>query len=196
MTAWFPCIILQMILFQRIWFVCIKTWITLWHAVQGIKIENLIHGAGRKKGIRPGTENIIEIVGLSKACELAQHNLQINQAHMYAMRERLIEGLLYRLNNKVTINTNLDNSLLNTLSIAFEGVEAHALETLLSNDVLISIGSACHSESIEISSVLKAMDIDQKLAESTVRISTGKLTTVDEIDYVIKAIANAVKKLN
>lgn len=163
---------------------------------QGTKIENLMFGAGQEKGVRPGTENIIGIVGLGKACELIENKLHKNHMDMYAMRERLIEGLLYNLKNKVTINTNLDNSLPNTLSIAFEGVEAHVLASLISNDVFISTGSACHSNSIEISAVLKAMNIDYRTATGTVRISTGRFTSIDEIDRAVTIISDAVKKLS
>ena len=163
---------------------------------QGTKIENLMYGAGQEKGMRPGTENVIEIVGLGKACELAEYEWNKNHMNMYAMRERLIEGLLYELNNKVKINTDIDNSLPNTLSIAFDNVEAHTLASVISNDVLISTGSACHADSIEISSVLKAMKLDKITAAGTVRISTGKHTSEEEIEKVVRIISEAVIQLS
>jgi len=161
----------------------------------GIKINNLMHGAGQEKGIRPGTENVIEIIGLGKACEIAQRDLDKNQKHMSDMLTRLLNGLLSELKDSIEIITKLDNSLPNTLSIAFDKVEAHTLTSIISKDVLISTGSACHSDLIEISPVLKAMNIDFRTAASTVRISTGKNTTEKEIDYAVNILSNAVKKL-
>jgi len=114
---------------------------------------------------------------------------------MFDTREKLLEGLLRNLKN-IKVNTNIDNSLPNTLSIAFDKIEAHTLTTLIGNEVLISTGSACHSGITEISSVLKAMNMDLLTAASTVRISTGKYTTEEEIDFAIEAISNAVLKLS
>ena len=162
---------------------------------QGTKIENLMYGAGQEKGIRPGTENVPYIVALGKACEIAQRDLEKNNAHMYRMRERLLSGLRQKLGSLVKLNADLKNCLPNTLSIAFGKVDAHTLTSLIGNEVFISTGSACHADSVEISSVLKAMNIDIMTAVSTVRISTGKYTTDEEIDLAILAISDKVLKL-
>ena len=162
---------------------------------QGVNIENLIHGAGQEKGVRPGTENTAFIVALGKACEIAARNLPKSSRHMHDMRDRLLKGLFQNLKN-IKVITDLDNSLPNTLSIAFEKIDAHSLTSLLGNEVLISTGSACHSGITEISSVLKAMNIESTSATSTVRISTGKYTTTEEIDFAIDAITSAVLKLS
>ncbi len=163
---------------------------------KGNKIENLLYGAGQEKGIRPGTENVPYIVALGKACEIAQRDMGQNNAHMYRMRERLIAGLRQKLGSIVKLNADLNNCLPNTLSMAFETVDAHTLTSLIGNEIFISTGSACHSDSVEISSVLKAMNIDIKTATSTVRISTGKYTTEEEIDLAIGIISDKVQKLN
>lgn len=163
---------------------------------EGTNIENLMYGAGQEKGIRPGTENVPYIVALGKACEIAQRDLEKNNAHMNRMRERLLSGLLQKLGSMVKLNSDLRNCLPNTLSIAFEKVDAHTLTSVIGNDVFISTGSACHADSVEISSVLKAMNIDISTATCTVRISTGKYTTEEEIDLTIKAISDKVLILN
>lgn len=163
---------------------------------EGITIENLMFGAGQEKGIRPGTENVPYIVALGKACEIAQRDLQKNNAHMYRMRERLLLGLRQKLGSAVRLNADLENCLPNTLSIAFEKVDAHTLTSLIGNDVYISTGSACHAGSVEISPVLKAMNIDIETAGSTVRISTGKYTSEEEIDLAIEAISGKVLKFS
>jgi cysteine desulfurase len=82
------------------------------------------------------------------------------------------------------------------LSVAFDKAEAHALASLISKEVYISTGSACHADSIEISSVLRAMKMDAMTAASTVRISTGKFTHEKEIDFAIELISKAVNKLS
>jgi len=162
---------------------------------QGVDIENLMYGAGQEEGVRPGTENVAHIVALGKACEIATDNLDNNYRNMFDTREKLLEGLFLNL-KKIKVNTNIDNSLPNTLSIAFDKIEAHSLTALIGNEVLISTGSACHSGITEISSVLKAMNMDLLTAASTVRISTGKYTTAEEIDFAVEAISNAVLKLS
>lgn len=163
---------------------------------QGIKIENLLHGASQEKGIRPGTENVIHIVGLGKACEIAQRDFNKNTQNMLSMRDSLLNGLKKNLGEQVKVNVNLQNCLPNTLSVAFNKVEAHTLASVISKDIYISTGSACHADSIEISSVLKAMNINIKTAAGTVRISTGKYTITEEIETAVRIISDAVKKLS
>ncbi|MFW6103692.1 MAG: cysteine desulfurase family protein, partial [Bacteroidota bacterium] len=163
---------------------------------EGVSLENLLYGGGQENGIRPGTENTSQIVGLGKAAETARQELDANRKHMWELREHLVEGLINQMGNQVILNTHLDNSLPNTLSVAFDKVEAHTLASLLSNDVLISTGSACHAEITEISPVLEAMNVQKMTAAGTVRISIGKYTTTEEIDYTIRIITETVRKLS
>ena len=163
---------------------------------KGTKIENLMHGAGQEKSIRPGTENVIHTVGLGKACEVALRDLKQNHQNMKVSRDRLLNGLISQLGNKIQVNVDLENCLPNTLSVAFENISAHALASFISQDVLISTGSACHSGDTTISSVLQTMNIDFRTAAATVRISTGKKTTAEEIDFAVEVLVNAVKKLS
>ncbi|MBW6533508.1 MAG: cysteine desulfurase [Mariniphaga sp.] len=162
---------------------------------KGVKLENLIFGAGQEHGLRPGTENVPYIVALGKACELAKENLDGNKQHLFQMRQRLLDGLKGKVQTGIKLNADPNNCLPNTLSIAFDGVEAHTLASFVSSEVSFSIGSACHADSIEISPVLKAMQTDRKTAAGTVRISTGKFTTKDEIDRAVEIISETVNKL-
>ena len=161
----------------------------------GVTMENLIYGAGQEHGLRPGTENVPYIVGLGKACELAKENLEATHRHMFQMRQQMLEGLKEKVHTGMKINADLNNCLPNTLSIAFEGVEAHTLASFVSSQVSFSTGSACHAHSADISPVLKAMHTDLKTAACTVRISTGKYTTKEEIDLAVEAISTAVNRL-
>ena len=114
---------------------------------------------------------------------------------MQVSRDLLLDGLVSQLGNQVHVNGSMENCLPNTLSVAFENVSAYALASFISSDVLISTGSACHSGETTISSVLQAMNLDFRTAAATVRISTGKKTKKEEIDFTVEVITNAVKKL-
>lgn len=161
----------------------------------GVKLENLIFGAGQERGLRPGTENVPHIVALGKACELAKENLEPNSQNMFQMRQRLLNGLKEKCRAAIKLNADLENCLPNTLSIAFENVDAHTLASLAGKKVLFSTGSACHADSVEISPVLKAMQVNPRMAAATVRLSTGKYTTKEEVDYAVEAISDIVNKL-
>lgn len=162
---------------------------------KGVNIEKLMFGAGHEMGKRPGTENVPYIVGLGKACELARKNDIIIREHLSQMRERLLDGLKQKSVSSIIINANLENCLPNTLSISFAKIEAHTMASLIGDQVCISTGSACHSGSVEISQVLKAMNVDRMTAAGTVRISTGKYTTAQEVDRAVDVISNAINKL-
>ena len=161
----------------------------------GVKLENLIFGAGQEHGLRPGTENVPYIVALGKACELAKENLETASRHLFQMRQRLLDGLKEKCQTTIKLIADLENCLPNTLSIAFENVDAHTLASLVGKKVLFSTGSACHTDLVEISPVLKAMQVNPRTAAGTVRISTGKYTTIEEVDHAVEAISEIVNKL-
>jgi len=161
----------------------------------GTPVENLMHGAGQESGRRPGTENVMHIVGLGKACELAASNLQDKQTQLLEVRQQLMAELKKQVTGQLIIHTPLENSLPNTLSIAFEGITAHDLATAVNAQVIIATGSACHSGSTKISSVLQAMGIDEATGRSTVRLSVGKDSTPDEVRKAAFYLAQAIRKI-
>lgn len=162
----------------------------------GTPIENLIHGAGQESGVRPGTENVMHIVGLGQACELARLNLGKASDHLYSLRNILIDELKQQVNVGITIHTPLEESLPNTLSIAFDGISAHALAAAIQPEVMIATGSACHSGTTQISSVLQAMGINVETGQNTVRISVGKYSAVQEMKQAANYIAQHIQKLS
>jgi cysteine desulfurase len=159
-----------------------------------VKLERFCHGAGQEMGRRAGTENVMEIVGLGKACEVAGRGLQNNMNHMKALRERLHEGLASRLGS-VRLNGHPERRLPNTLSISFKGLEANRILEEIGLKVAASAGAACHSDRVEVSHVLKAMGVPLEWAKGTLRFSVGRMTTVAEIDEAIEVVADAVLKL-
>lgn len=161
---------------------------------RGLELEPLIHGAKQEQQRRAGTENVLEIVGLGKACALANRDLEKNMAHMKAMRERLRAGLQGS-GLDLRFNGHPELVLPNTLSVSFRNVQAHALLAEIGNEVVASAGAACHSDTVVISHVLQAMGVPPAYAGGTIRFSVGKRTTAVEIDRALAVLKYAVGKL-
>jgi len=156
--------------------------------------EKFCHGAGQEMGLRAGTENVFGIVGLGKACEIAARDLKKNMEHMKMLRDRLYDGLFCEL-GQIKPNGHPDKRLPNTLSLSFKGLEANRILEEIGLEVAASAGAACHSDTVEISHVLQAMNIPLDWAKGTLRFSVGRMTTVEQIDKAIRVIVHAVKKL-
>jgi len=153
--------------------------------------EKFCYGAGQEMGWRAGTENVLEIVGLGKASQVAQRDLEKHMARMKFMRDRLHEGLLGRISN-IRVNGDLEHRLPNTLSISFKGHEANRILEDIGLEVAASAGAACHADTVEISHVLEAMGVPLEWAKGTLRFSVGRMTTEAEIDKTIRVVAEAV----
>ena len=160
----------------------------------GIEAEIFCHGAGQEGGRRAGTENVLEIVGLGKACDVAAADLEKNTAHLRAMRDRLESGLETALTG-VRINGHRDKRLPNTCSVSFRDLEANRILEEIGLDVAASAGAACHADRVEVSHVLEAMGLPELWAKGTLRFTTGRYTTAEEIDRALEVIVTAVKKL-
>ncbi len=159
----------------------------------GIQLEKLMHGADHEQNLRAGTENVLEIVGLGKACELALNGLEEHIQHNRKMRDHLYE-LIKQAIPEIRRNGHPEEQLPNTLSISFPNVEANTLVSRLEN-VAVSAGAACHSESIDVSAVLEAMQLPIEYAMGTIRLSTGKDTTLDEINRAAAEIIHVARSL-
>lgn len=161
----------------------------------GLKLEKMLHGADHEQNLRAGTENILEIAGLGKACEIALAGLEKNKKHMQEMRDRLFNGISERI-PEAKLNGHPEKRLPNTLNISFPGIEANLLlSSLETKGLAASAGAACHSESVSISPVLEAMHIPLEIAMGTIRFSTGKFTTRQQIDKAIEIISESVREL-
>jgi len=160
-----------------------------------LKPEKFCHGAGQESGWRGGTENVLEIVGLGKACEIAARDLGKNMEGMRKLRDRLHQGIARELSG-VKLNGHQEKRLPNTLSLSFDGVEADRILEEIGFELAVSAGAACHSGTIEISHVLEAMDVPIEWAKGTLRFSPGRMTTAEQVDRAIMIITNAVKKLS
>ncbi len=159
-----------------------------------LKLEPFCHGAGQEDGRRAGTENVIEIVGLGKACEIAHRDLVKNMAHMKRLRDRLHAGIAAKI-DRMRLNGHPEFRLPNTLSLSFYGLEANRILEEIGLAVAASAGAACHSGIVEISHVLTAMNVPEDWAKGTVRFSIGKMTSETEIDRAVKVVVDAIQKL-
>lgn len=159
----------------------------------GTGINPLIHGAGHEQGLRPGTENVLEIVGLGKAAEIFQNG------ETEIIRELTVRGKQFWQSLKnalpaVELNGTFDHKLPNTVNVYFPGIDAN---TLLDNvtDIAASAGAACHADSVEPSHVLKAMGFTDERILGSIRFSVGRTTTAEDIDRAVSKIAAAYRRL-
>ena len=161
---------------------------------KGLLPEKLCHGAGQEMGWRAGTENVLEIVGLGQACEMAERSLDHGQQHLQAMRDRLHRGIADQIPD-VHLNGHPEQRLPNTVSLAFQGLEANRILEEIGLTVAASAGAACHADTVTLSHVLEAMHVPLDWAKGTVRFSTGRMTTGDQIDRAVTVIVEAVEQL-
>jgi cysteine desulfurase NifS len=159
----------------------------------GVEVSNFIHGAGHEMGKRAGTENVAFIAGLGKACELIKDNLEYYSSHMRSVREHLEQGLLES-RFDVRINGHPEQRLPNTLNVSFKGIKADVFLRSL-DSIAASAGAACHSDQVKISGVLEAMNIPTEYAMGAVRFSTGRGTSIADIEKALSDIATTIDKM-
>jgi cysteine desulfurase len=159
----------------------------------GTDLEKIMHGADHEHNLRAGTENVLEIVGLGTACELIEYHLNEYAVHFKKIRDQLEQKITLEF-PWVKINGDIENRLPNTCNVSFKGLEANLILAEFST-VAASAGAACHTDRVTISYVLKAMHIPEEIAMGTIRFSTGRTTTMDEINRAGIEIIKAVKKL-
>ena len=162
---------------------------------RGTRIDSFIHGGGQEKDRRAGTENVPGIVGLGKAAELARGELSGEKARLSALRDRLIQGILHRIEN-VQLNGHPELRLPNNVNISIDAVAGEAL--LLNLDlegICVSTGSACSTTTNEPSHVLRALGLPPERAHSSLRMTLGRWTTPAEIDRVLDVLPRVVSKL-
>ena len=157
-----------------------------------IRIEPQMHGGGHERGMRSGTLPTHQIVGMGEAFRIAKEEMAEENSRILALRNRLLEGLSDI--EEVYVNGDIDYRVAGNLNISFNFVEGESLIMAL-RDLAISSGSACTSASLEPSYVLRALGLNDELAHSSLRITIGRFTTEEEVDYTIEKIHAAVAKL-
>ncbi|MGQ0627948.1 MAG: IscS subfamily cysteine desulfurase [Phycisphaerales bacterium] len=158
-----------------------------------VRLTALIDGGGQERGFRPGTLNTPGIVGFGKACEIARLEMGADAARLSLLRTALEDGVKAKLDS-CEINGHREKRLPHITNISFGFVEGEGLMMAV-KDIACSSGSACTSASLEPSYVLKALGVGDELAHSSLRLSLGKWTTQEQIDFAVNQIIRAVTKL-
>lgn len=160
----------------------------------GVLIEPLQHGGAHEKGIRAGTENIPAIVGFAEAVKLALPSKNI--LHMAGLRDKLIEGVLARIPHARLNGPMGEKRLCNNVHFSFRFIEGEAINGLLDDyGICGSTGSACSEKDLEPSYVLKAIGLNHENMNGSLRLTLSRLTTNEEIDYVLEVLPQVVKRL-
>ena len=155
----------------------------------------LIHGGGQERGKRSGTENVAGIVGLGSASAIASEELQKDQSRIRNLRDNLLESLEQNI-GQIKLNGSLENMLGNTLNLSILGAEGESLAMNMDIEgVAVSTGSACSEGAVDPSHVLSAMGLSREEAASSVRISLGRFTEKEDVDYAASIFPEVVDRI-
>lgn len=164
------------------------------YAKRGTRVHSLIHGGHQERGRRGGTENVLGIVGLGKACELTEERINKDIKNISYLRDKLEQGILSSCIGAV-LNGDKDNRLPNTTNISFEHLDGEAILFMLDDrNICVSTGSACESGSLEASHVLKSMEISRNMINGAIRFSLGRYSTENDVNRVLEELPNIIKK--
>lgn len=164
---------------------------------KGIKIEPLLHGGGHEFGLRSSTENVPGIIGFAKALELCHKEMNKESKRQLKLRDKIIKEVLDYNFIKLRINGDWPkNRIFNNANFSFYGIEGEALVLMLNEyGIAVSTGSACSEKSLQPSHVLLAIGLKPYEAHGSLRVTIGKYTTKDDIDYFLDILPIAIKKL-
>ena len=158
-----------------------------------VRLVAQMDGGGHERGMRSGTLNVPGIVGLGKACELCNEELETEMERATKLRDRLEELITAELDH-VAFNGNREHRLPGCLNLSFPYVEGESLLMGI-KDIAVSSGSACTSASLEPSHVLRSMAIGDELAHSSIRFGIGRFTTEEEVEHAAREIISNVVRL-
>lgn len=162
---------------------------------KGVKIKAFMHGGAQERHRRAGTENVAGIVGLGKAVELAQANLEKNRKRLAALRDKMIHDILEKV-PYTRLNGHPTDRLPNNVNISIRFIEGEALLILLDMEgIAASSGSACTSGSLDPSHVLLAIGLPHEIAHGSLRLTLNEENTKEEMDYVVDAIKKITERL-
>jgi len=157
-----------------------------------VRIEAQMHGGGHERGMRSGTLPTHQIVGMGEAFRIARTEMAAENERLRMLRDRLWDGIKDM--EEVYLNGDPEHRVAGNLNVSFAFVEGESLMMSL-KDIAVSSGSACTSASLEPSYVLRALGRKDELAHSSLRLSLGRFTTEEEVDYAVEQIRAAVQKL-
>jgi cysteine desulfurase len=162
---------------------------------KGTKIQPIIHGGGQEKGLRSGTENLPGIVGMAKAAEISEGEMEAEGKRLRLLRDKLIKGILGSIERSY-LNGHPTKRLPDNAGLRFSYVEGESL--ILSLDMFgiqVSSGSACTTKTLEPSHVLLAIGLAHEEAHGSLLFTLGKQNQAEDVDYVLEVLPGVVKKL-
>lgn len=157
-----------------------------------VRLEAQMHGGGHERGLRSGTLPTHQIVGMGEAFRIAREEMELENARIRRLRDRLLSGLQEI--DEVYVNGDLKQRVPHNLNISFNYVEGESL-IMAVKDIAVSSGSACTSASLEPSYVLRALGRSDELAHSSIRFSIGRFSTEEDIDYTVALMKSKIGKL-
>lgn len=157
----------------------------------GTPIKPILFGADQEHGLRPGTENVPLIVGMGAAAKLARERLPATTGKLQTLRDALHERLAATVSGLV-LNGHPTERLPNTLHVSFPDISGRDLLSRVADRVAASVGSACHSDTDAVSGVLAAMGCDVNRARGAVRLSVGRMTTLEEVEIAANVLTEGV----
>jgi cysteine desulfurase len=158
-----------------------------------VRLAAQMDGGGHERGMRSGTLNVTGIIGLGKACEIAQTEMAEEGRRLIELRNKLQAGIFERL-DEVYLNGHPTQRLPGNFNVSFAYVEGESLLMGIS-DIAVSSGSACTSATLEPSYVIRALGTDEELAHSSIRFGLGRFNTEEEVDFVTDRVSKEVKRL-
>lgn len=162
---------------------------------EGIEFDRFLDGGHQEKNKRAGTENVAEIVGLGKACEIAKNNLELHTKKLKELRDFYINQVEEKIEN-IKLNGPRDNRLPGNANISFKGINGSELLLKLDEKgICASAGSACSTGSNSPSHVLTSIGLDSKMAEGTLRVSFGEENSKEDVEYLVENLENIVTEL-
>lgn len=162
---------------------------------EGIEFDRFLDGGHQEKNKRAGTENVAEIVGLGKACEIAKNNLESHINKLKELRDFYINQVEEKIEN-IKLNGPRDNRLPGNANISFKGVNGSELLLKLDEKgICASAGSACSTGSNSPSNVLTSIGLDSKMADGTLRVTFCEENSKEDVEYLVENLKNIVREL-
>mgnify|MGYP005758033305 FL=1 len=160
----------------------------------GIEVEKFINGGHQEKNKRAGTENVAGIIGLGKACQIANRNMEKHIKYLKKLRDYYIDRLKKEFSEKIRINGSMEKRLPGNANISFKNEDSSKIIYKLDEKgICVSSGSACSSGNTEPSHVLKAIAVPEEYINCAIRTTFGDNNTFEQIDYLIRCLKNIIK---
>jgi cysteine desulfurase len=162
---------------------------------KGVKLLNLLDGGQQERGKRGSTENVPGIIGLAEAAKLAQAELETEHAHQQELRDHAIKRILAEIPD-AKLNGSWEHRLANNVNFSFEFIEGEGmLLQLAARGICVSSGSACTSGSLDPSHVLLAIGLPHEIAHGSLRLTLGRTTTLEDVDFAIDSLKTTLENL-